>query len=208
MIATPHGGLIEPMWLDNFLMLDKPRGDGSGWVRGATLRTDVATARNILAAQFVQSSATHLLFWDDDVLAPRDGLMRLLAHNAPIVSGLYYTRAAPVHPVVYERIVRAVDSPLPSEGYAPVLNVSSGVREVDGVGAGFLLIRRDVMEALTPPWFKFEIAPEVQHSISEDLYFCREAQRASFPILCDFDVACGHLGHYVYDAQDYRPASE
>lgn len=196
MIATPHGGLIEPMWLDNFLMLDKPRGEGSGWVRGATLRTDVATARNILAAQFVGSSATHLLFWDDDVLAPRDGLMRLLAHDAPIASGLYYTRAAPVHPVAYERDERG--------GYTPVSDVSKGAREVDGVGAGFLLIRRDVMEAIDPPWFRFEIAPDVQHSISEDLYFCRQAQAAGFPVLCDFDVACGHLGHYVYDGADYR----
>src|SRR5690348_6615132 len=105
MIATPHIGLVDPQWLGAFLLLDKPaRPDGSpAWFRTSTIRIEIASARNMLATMCthpehpsisrlhggnlsdLERNATHLLFWDDDVLPPRDGLMRLLAHDLDIV---------------------------------------------------------------------------------------------------------------------------
>src|SRR6185312_5627165 len=105
-IATPHGGDVSPYWLDAFIGLEKPlRADGSpGWSRVSAVRQEVATARNMLAQTFLhKTDASHLLFWDDDVLPPADGLMRLLEDDAPIVSGFYTSRQAPVQPIAYRR---------------------------------------------------------------------------------------------------------
>src|SRR5690242_5117413 len=90
LIATPHIGGVDPDWLGAFLRLAKPHTpDGQArWFRGSTARTEIAAARNLLATMLLdpghphmrrptppgelELNATHLLFWDDDVLPPPD----------------------------------------------------------------------------------------------------------------------------------------
>ncbi len=207
MIATPHGGLVDPIWFDAFLHMQKPL----QWLRASVNRSEVAAARNLLVMMLLEprhprivntteesvaasSETTHILFLDDDVLPPPDGLMRLLKHDAAIVSGIYTSRIPPAMPIAYKRTAEG--------GYRQLTEMGSGVEEVDGVGAGFLLIQREVFERMQPPWFQFVCGTEPRTSLSEDLVFCQWAQEAGYKILLDWDVQCGHLGRYVYDARD------
>lgn len=214
MIATPHGGQIDPTWLDCFLRLGKPvNPDHSpAWFRGAVVRTEIATARNMLVGMLLDPTrgsvrggtdaqkkaaaqgVSHILFWDDDVYPPHDALIKLLRHKVPIVSGLYYTRTAPSYPVAYMK----------EDGrYRHVADDSDGLKEVDGVGCGFLLVAREVFEKLSSPWFQFIQRGDPNDMLSEDLFFCELAQAAGYPILMDFSVKCGHAGRYIFDEQDY-----
>lgn len=197
MIATPHVGLVDPRWIDALLHLEKP----AGWYRGALIRMEIAHARNLLAQKFLENAdATHLLFWDDDVLPPSDGLMRLLAHDQPIVSGFYTSRALPMRPIAYRRdAVR--------QRYEHVDTLTDGLQAVDGVGCGFLLIQRSVFERIEPPWFQYLCEPgDLNASLSEDLFFCERARAAGIPILLDTSVRCGHIGSYTYDYRDLMAA--
>lgn len=198
-IATPHAGDVSPYWIDAFISLEKPVSAAgiAQWSRVSAIRHEVAVARNLLAQKLLDDpSATHLLFWDDDVLAPPDSLMRLLDADAPIVSGFYTSRAQPVQPIAYKR------QGTRGHKYRPVMPEHPGKFYVDGCGAGFLLIRREVFATLPRPWFQFLCGRPNGENVSEDFYFCELAIKAGYPIIVDSRVSCGHVGRYIYDDGD------
>lgn len=198
-IGTPHGGDVSPYWVDNFIGLEKPaHADGSAaWSRLSVIRQEVAVARNLIADRFLrETTASHLLFWDDDVLVPSGALFQLLEADAPIVSGFYTSRMPPVQPIAYKRIAKA------GHHYQPIMPVKPGKFLVDGCGAGFLLIRREVFERLSRPWFQFLCGRKKGSNVSEDFYFCEKAIKAGFQIVVDSRVSCGHVGRYIFDDGD------
>jgi hypothetical protein len=205
LIATPHGGDVSPLWVDAFIGLDKPIHAATGtpaWARASVVRSEVALARNRLVRMLLDTpQASHILFWDDDVLAPPDGLMRLAAHNLPIVSGFYTSRIPPIQPICYTRM------PGKRHRYQPVLPVEPGLHRVDGIGFGFVLIQRAVFERIKAPWFQFICGTQRDNHRSEDFYFCEKALAAGYQIALDFDVQCGHVGKYIFDDGDIDQAT-
>lgn len=204
-IATPHGGDVSPYWVDNFIGLEKPVNEAGVplWSRLSVIRQEVAVARNLIAERFMQeTNASHLLFWDDDVLVPPDSLMRLLDDDAPIVSGFYTSRQAPAQPIAYRRAAKK------GHHYQPVMPVNPGKFLVDGCGAGFLLIRRDVFAKLRRPWFQFVCGRAKGSNVSEDFYFCEKAIKAGYQIIVDSRVSCGHVGRYIFDDGDIVQGEE
>jgi GT2 family glycosyltransferase len=65
--------------------------------------------------------------------------------------------------------------------------------ECDGVGGGCLLVHRQVLDAIEPPWFEYNKGTFV----GEDFYFCRKAQEAGFKIYADPSVLVGHYSEYL-----------
>lgn len=49
-----------------------------------------------------------------------------------------------------------------------------------------MLIRREVLEAVEPPWFEYG-------DRSEDIMFCEKAKAAGFEIYCDLSARLGHI---------------
>jgi hypothetical protein len=189
-IGIPTVGVMSAEFFSAYEALRKPTlPDGSpDWVTITVRRQVIQRARNTIVAHAVRQEpappylrgiptpypeATHVFFLDDDVLVPPDGLLRLLAHDVPIVSGFYVERAAPHFPVAYRH---------GADLHVPLTRFCSGLQRVDAVGAGCLLVKTEVFRALEPEWFAF--AP----GYSEDSYFCAQARRAGFEVLLDFDV--------------------
>lgn len=56
-----------------------------------------------------------------------------------------------------------------------------------------MLIKREVFEKLSVPYFQF-VSNEnnTEHIRSEDIDFCDRAKEAGFQIFADTDVVCGH----------------
>jgi GT2 family glycosyltransferase len=132
--------------------------------------------------------ATHVFVLDDDILPPPDGLLRLLAHDVPIVSGLCVQRDPPHLPAAYRR---------GADLHVPLTRFCAGLQSVDAVGAACLLVKTEVFQRLEPPWFEF--AP----GFSEDLFFCAQARRHGYEVLLDFAVQCGHLTTLPVTYQDF-----
>lgn len=112
-------------------------------------------ARNVSTANVIAKGGyTHVLYMDDDMIPQPDALLRLLKLNVGVASGLYVSREAKPHAVAYELDPLGQGRPIPS--WSP-----NEVREVEWVGAGFLLVRVDVLQATAQAYLDCEWEAQV-----------------------------------------------
>ena len=164
------------------------------------LRTETAIvdeARNIIVREFLKLDPgfKYLLMFDDDMRIPRGTVEALTFPDLPIVGGLCTLKHYPYSPVAYMVEEREATVVPGQEFYGEVpvnlrliVNIerNSGIVPVDVTGAACICIRRDVLEAIEPPWFLIE-------GMGEDVYFCRKAKEAGFPIHINTGVCPGHI---------------
>lgn len=205
MVGVPTLG--PPTWalLESLLALRAP--GGFHFVRRGPLAVDVA--RNELVEAFLRldASYTHLLMVDADAMLHPETLQRLLSWDAPVVGALAFTRYGPLYPTVYrteseaqpgsfrvrmDEVKEFVDKHRELVSSRPVVlepRPPDALYEVDRTGGHCLLIRRDVLQAIEPPWF----VAEVMRRNREDFYFCERVQQAGFRVFVDFSCMAGHL---------------
>lgn len=177
----------------NKLLPDHLQISGMRRIKSTAFPPDVA--RNQIVREFLASDEQWLFFMDADMLFPEDIVPRLLVHEKPVITARYHMRKPPHHACCYVKH-RTKDGP---HCYAPV-HFGRGVFEVERGGAGALLIRRDVLEAIQfrlgpNNWFRYQRGPakDDDFTVSEDFWFYQQAREAGFPVYCDWDVECGHL---------------
>lgn len=161
-------------------------------------------ARNTACQHCLAGGFDWMFFLDSDVIPPRDTVLRLIAHNKPIISGMYCRRSPPHGVPVMIRHGQWVTNFRPGE-----------IVEVDLVGAGCLLIHRTVLESLPhsrpgKPWFDWRvdlmgIDPE-GCALSEDFVFCKNVrEKLGIPILVDTSIRCRHVGYAEADLGNFKP---
>src|SRR5205823_6347509 len=57
--------------------------------------------RHILVSKAFQFEATHMLFWDADIKAPPDAIVRMVNHHLPIVAVNYAKKEPEARPTAY-----------------------------------------------------------------------------------------------------------
>lgn len=141
--------------------------------------------RNSIIQQFLRlADYTHLFFLDSDTEPPVDCVEKLLSLNTKIASGCY--------PVVMQSGLRWALANKHKDGHYRLLErIDKEPFEVDAGGAGCLLIRRDVFDAVSWPWFKW-INNEDGSQESEDMHFFRKCNQAGIRIKVHPDVICNH----------------
>lgn len=138
-----------------------------------------------------------LLFIDSDVGFNPALIQVLVDDDLPIVAGVYHSLFDQgIRPVVYEWTIdedgARVLTPIEKWGRPEGDNLVP----VDGVGAGFLMIHRNVferfLEEYDPPqaWFGNDIHEGVQ--LGEDLAFCTRAIDLGIPVIVDRRVQVSH----------------
>lgn len=166
----------------------------------------VSRVRNIIADQFLESDADHLLMIDADMAFNPSDILRLLAWNQtkPIVAGIGAARKP--EKVFFSMLDQ-------DENGALTLDRMGCVR-AKRVGTGFIMIRRDVFECLRqehPEWkykdvnagkdlqafFDFQCTPEGY--IGEDYTFCDRARAHGFSIWIDPTIKLGHMGMHEFE---------
>ena len=155
-------------------------------------------SRNKLAKQAIKMGADYTMWFDSDMIFQPDTMIRLLEHNAPIVSGAYFRRSPPYHLVAFDKCDTKnrewSDLPLPTE------TVKCG-----GVGFGCVLVRTDVLFEVAA---KYQTWFEPMNGFGEDLSFCWRARQCGFDILLDPSITCGHVGHIVVNEGFYKAYAE
>ena len=144
-------------------------------------------ARNILAQQALDAGATHLLWVDSDGAMeappdPNEALRLLYQCDAPIAACLY--RAKQKIGFNYAAWVKT------EGGYTPIWQFSGNWFPVDVTGMHFVLIKREVFEAVKKPWFHWE----EDEAPSEDFYFFERAKEAGYQVRIFSEVRLSHLG--------------
>lgn len=160
--------------------------------------------RNRLITKYYEigGNCDRLLMVDSDIeFTPQD--IRMLAeHDLPVVSGVYLgSFEKGILPVVYEWIEEDGEPNMCifeewPDGSLLDEYTDDPLLQVDGVGAGFLMIKREVLDQLWDtygqplPWF----AEHVLHGKhwGEDLTFCHRLADNGIPVYIDRRVRVGH----------------
>jgi len=144
-------------------------------------------ARNILTQQALDAGATHLLWVDSDGAMeappdPNEALRLLYQCDAPISACLYRSKQKIGFNYAAWNKVKG--------GYTPIESWTGNWFPVDVTGLHFVLIKREVFEAVKKPWFHWEedVAP------SEDFYFFERAKEAGYQVRIFSEVRLSHLG--------------
>ena len=170
-------------------------------------------ARCELATTALADGFDALLWIDSDVAFEAEAVTRLHDHALPLVAGVYAKKGAP------ELAVHLLPG-------TTELHVGSagGLTEVRAVGAGFLLVRRDVLDDVQRhfglpvvntrfgqplvPYFLPMVVPDPQGPpgsywyLGEDYAFCERARQAGHRVMVDTTIRLGHVGKYSYGWED------
>lgn len=152
----------------------------SEWMPGP--RKSIREIRNRAVKEAKNIGATHLMFRDDDIIAPPDIIDQLLADDQPIVGALIHNSSS--HPLVWA-----------FSGGGEVFWHEHPINTLFScwaIASGALLIKMDVFDKLSEPWFWFDNTARTM-----DVNFCRTVQREiSGPqVWCDSRIICGQIDH-------------
>ncbi len=154
-----------------------------GWKKEMLLGGDWCGARNDLCQQVLDEDRSHLFFMDDDHAFPPQMLTKLLAHDVDLVTPICLTRVHPFRPVQYTERIDGEFQYLP----IPLSQTDTdGLVEIQAGGCAGMLIRREVIQEIEPPWFEYA-------DRSEDIIFCEKAKAAGFTLHADLSVRLGHV---------------
>lgn len=176
----------------------------------------VDVARTFLTQQVLEGDYDYLWFTDQDAAYLPPTLERLLAWDLPIVGALCMIRASTwCAPMVFKG-QREPDSDYYKMSVDEVYNFLhtyadvetnnpqciepvpvDSLFECDFTGCHCVLIKREVLEALEPPWFSGRPG-------QEDKYFYLKAKEAGFSTFVDFSTFVGHVtGARIIGVYDY-----
>ena len=149
-------------------------------------------ARNAQVEKFEKHKEFTHHFWLDDDLCMFDPnvLMRLVQDNQPIVSGLYWRQEWPHYPILLQEHGVGEDV-LYDYAYSDTPYPKDKMVQVDAVGCGMLLVKREVYEKIEAPRFLWH--GDLKHLHGEDMYFSRKARRAGYPIYVDTRARALHV---------------
>lgn len=160
-----------------------------------------------------ESTAEWMLFIDSDITWTLDDLYSLLDSadpiERPVVSGVYLMiMQEGLRPGVWHRYPETSSGnalvPWPDDLEWP----DNQLIEVDGTGAGFLLMHRSLLATMAQiyphpmPWFANEIIDGVVHG--EDFTFCSRVQQMGFRVIVNSAVQLDHIKHATFHVATFN----
>ena len=147
--------------------------------------SNIAENRNKITTEALRLGVDWVLYLDDDQILQPDTLDRLLAADKDIISAHYCQRQSPFNPVLMQQYANG------NHSWKQLEPTDRGIVSIEAAGAGCLLVKRKVLEALQPPyWTLGQINPA---SWGDDLDFCLRVRQAGFTIYCDLENSIGHI---------------
>lgn len=178
---------------------------GMVWYTGQlTNESLIPRARNAIVAEFLSTDATHLMFIDSDIGFKPESIFKLLLDNLDVVGGLYPKKTLPVS--------YAVNKKPDGKNFGDFI-------EVDNVGTGFMLIKRQVIEKMIKnhPELKVNVSSDFYCKrekymyalfdtlidengdyLSEDYTFCYRWRKMGGSVYADASIQLTHSGHYIF----------
>ncbi len=170
----------------------------------------ITRARDRCVASFMASEATHLLFWDSDIVPTEPGFIkRLLDADLPLVAGAAPFKNDTGH------VVCVLDEKHVQDGHyaMPIVN---GCVEVKCAGTGIMMIRREVIGRLCEEhmdkmyishvpnvvhraeWALFQDRVRDQDRLSEDWELCQRWRDMGEHVYVHPDLEFTHIGERAY----------
>lgn len=144
-----------------------------------------------------ERQAKYLLTVDADMVFPPDALLRLMEHDVDIAGALYMRKTPPFTPVAAMRDGFGYKNLIRSKPWK-----SGDFMEVDAVGAGFMLIKVDILRQIPQPHYNFFWDKDRKGFWSEDWWLCRQAKANGYKVWLDTGLSLGHMGSYGFTEGD------
>ena len=168
---------------------------------GYQRRMLVDMARNELVAMAIKQKCDYLLFVDDDVIVPIDGIQKLIKTGKDIVCGLLPDRSG-------KGIYLASDEKGGKITNDTIREDEPGRMKIFGGSMGFTLIKRSVFKVLFEEYggAPFEFVDVITKGnkvlkMREDVTFSYRAREKGFESWCALDVQPYHIGKEII----YKP---
>jgi len=199
-ILTPYYNVIDSKTERAILNLLDSKTLNCAWLslRGtaiAYLRNKLVNdGKSDLQFQKLNDGFTHYLFIDSDTVVTEEDVKKLLSYNLDIVAGAYMSRES-------EYCYVGGHFKYENDNVVDFINIeksTNGLIEVDWVGAGCLLIKKEVFENLPYPWFHYPIIEKINKGkkhrqlVFEDVGFSMLVKKYGFKIYMDCDVDVKH----------------
>lgn len=159
--------------------------------------------RNRILKAFMESDCTHILCVDSDIGWPAEAVGMLLQHNVDFVAGIYPARG--LNKTFLFR-------PAYNENHSIAMNESKTLLKMNFIPAGFMLIKRCVIETMQKKYPELYFEPkneQFKHESGfaffnteifegefwgEDFVFCKRVRDAGFDIWVDPRIPFDHAG--------------
>jgi hypothetical protein len=226
-IATPcFGGQISVLYATSLFKLQKALRNYSGVYLKVLFKDGdalITRARASLVSQFLDDpGTTHLLFIDADIGFEPDQVLRLVQCGAPMCAAVY-----PVKRIDWDKVRKTIETARPNTAAAALRYVfevddpdavisKAGFVRVRYAGTGFLMIRREAIEAMCARYpqlqyqrdhsidaatasdnrfalFECMIAEDGTY-LSEDFAFCKRWIDMGGEIWADLNSKLTHVG--------------
>jgi GT2 family glycosyltransferase len=175
-----HPGVVRHEFLRSLLALVQHVGNESFQLIISDAYTGplISRARCILAETFLATPAQYLLFVDTDIDFEPTFIGKLIAIDKPIVGALYYGVQHSDYSSFPTALLQQEDG-----YYRPIGVIPDDTAEVDAVGMGFTLIKREVVEAIgadSEKLLPFAEGIWKDRVVGEDLMFCLRAKEKGY----------------------------
>lgn len=156
----------------------------------------IYTSRNNIGKKAIELGADYVFWLDSDMTFAPDILVKMMKtlqdNKLDMLSGLYFRRAHPFSPVLFDELTIDEDAVCKWTEYKDI--PKEGLFEVGGCGFGCVLMGTDVLMSVQST-FNNMFAPI--GNVGEDLSFCFRARECGYKIYCDPAMTLGHVGHTV-----------
>lgn len=180
---------------------------------GVTDRAYTHTAENRLIKDMLDNDAfTHIFMTESDMILPHDCIVKLLALDKDIASGVYFLRSTTPEwrgqPCLYKKSFLK-DIKRQDHYYHTQVTIYPQDRsfKADAAGLGCVLLKRRVFEEVLPfPWFDLKEVKEGENGASgygSDIYFYKQAKDHGLDLWIDPTVKCDQIDYYVTTHDDY-----
>jgi hypothetical protein len=245
-VGTPaFGGSVTSVYTASLLKLQhafKAKGDVDLTVWMPWGDALIPRVRQDLAARFLSTpGATHLLFVDADIGFEPEMVFRFLTFGADVTAGLYplkrldWRRMGAMAAEGKRSLETASLSYLAEFADAKRIEAKGGFARVKSAGAGFLMVKRDVLEKMVGkypdlkyrrslqaedplkdnPWrcalFNCMVDPATGAFLSEDFSFCRRWTDMGGEIWADLESRLTHVGTVAFQGDastQFGPAAD
>ena len=193
LIAIPCMDMVHTVFLKSLLGM-KRIGASAFSISASSLVYD---ARNGLAKQAVTEGFDRILWLDSDMDFSPDLMERLSAdldEGREFVSGLYFTRKAPIKPNIFESCGYFHDE---EKDEVTPLAVNyfkypkDSIFPIAACGFGGVMMTTDLVKRVGE---KFGLPFSPILGFGEDLSFCSRARQLGVELYCDSRVKMGHVG--------------
>ncbi len=196
LIAIPCMDMVNALFMKSLLTMQL-----EGTVEfSLAIGSLIYDARNQLGYKAVSGGFDRVLWLDSDMTFEPDMFKRLSARvdeGAEFVSGMYFTRKAPIQPVIYKTVGMEGNTP---KAISFTDYPRDSIFEVAGAGFGAVMMTADLIRRVADK-FGLPFSPVV--GFGEDLSFCLRVTELGIPMFCDSSIKLGHIGHIEIDEKTY-----